>query len=157
MFQVCVSVLENEANHLNWPRVVSHDIVRQVQQLKNTVYVVAGQVKGRTLLPLPPGAESLTVESATTDSKSVYAFFSDMICIDDKYRIIVLYHNHLLQVSNCSVMISSATESSKENTTPLVFLCFLQYPKEPQSHPRHRVDRHPLDASSANCSQEGLV
>lgn len=50
-------LLSNERNHENWPIVVSQDIMRHVHQLKNNVFVVSGQIKGRTLLPLPVGAE----------------------------------------------------------------------------------------------------
>ena len=50
-------LLSNNRNHENWPSVVSQDILRHVHQLKNNVYVISGQVKGRTLLPLPVGAE----------------------------------------------------------------------------------------------------
>uniref|UniRef100_A0A8C3EY43 Dynein axonemal heavy chain 9 n=1 Tax=Corvus moneduloides TaxID=1196302 RepID=A0A8C3EY43_CORMO len=42
-----------------WPRVVSQDIIRHVHSLKSTVFKVVGQVKGKTLLPLPPGSEGI--------------------------------------------------------------------------------------------------
>uniref|UniRef100_A0A803VXV6 Dynein axonemal heavy chain 17 n=1 Tax=Ficedula albicollis TaxID=59894 RepID=A0A803VXV6_FICAL len=40
-------------NHQGWPRVVSQDIIHHVHSLRNTVFKVVGQVKGKTLLPLP--------------------------------------------------------------------------------------------------------
>ena len=52
-----VPLLSNESNHVSWPQVVSHDVMRHVHSLKSSVYVVSGQVKGKTLLPLPVGAE----------------------------------------------------------------------------------------------------
>ena len=56
--QLLVPLLSNKKNHVNWPAVVSLDVERHVHSLKSSVFVVAGQVKGKTLLPLPVGAES---------------------------------------------------------------------------------------------------
>jgi len=55
--QVVVPLLSNGRNHGDWPKVVSHDVIHHVHSLKTNVFVVSGQVKGQTLLPLPPGAE----------------------------------------------------------------------------------------------------
>lgn len=52
-------LLSNESNHSQWPHVVSQDVMRHVHNLKSSVYVVAGQVKGKTLLPLPVGSERI--------------------------------------------------------------------------------------------------
>ena len=60
-----VPLLANDKNHDQWPHVVSQDVLRHVHSLKSNVYVVAGQVKGKTLLPLPVGAEE--VEEITED------------------------------------------------------------------------------------------
>jgi dynein heavy chain len=38
-----------------------------VHNLKSNVYVVAGQVKGKTLLPLPVGTENMTHGIAEED------------------------------------------------------------------------------------------
>lgn len=51
------SLLSNPRNHVGWPAVVSDDVLRHVYKLKSDVYVIAGHVKGKTLLPLPKGAE----------------------------------------------------------------------------------------------------
>ena len=50
-------MLTNEKNHEQWPAVVSQDVRRHVHTLKSNVYVVSGQVNGKTLLPLPVGTE----------------------------------------------------------------------------------------------------
>ncbi|XP_064179132.1 dynein heavy chain 9, axonemal [Anguilla rostrata] len=55
--EVVVPVLANNRNHCEWPHVVSQDIKQHVHSLKTNVFVVAGQVKGKTLLPLPAGSE----------------------------------------------------------------------------------------------------
>lgn len=38
---------------------MSQDVLRHVHQLKSNVFVIAGQVKGKTLLPLPVGSEQV--------------------------------------------------------------------------------------------------
>ncbi|NWI39535.1 DYH9 protein, partial [Picathartes gymnocephalus] len=57
--EVIVPILTNRKNHQGWPRVVSQDIIRHVHSLKSTVFKVLGQVKGKTLLPLPAGSEGI--------------------------------------------------------------------------------------------------
>ncbi|XP_071813348.1 dynein beta chain, ciliary-like isoform X2 [Apostichopus japonicus] len=61
--EILVPLLANPRNHEQWPVVVSQDVLRHVHNLKSSVYVVAGQVKGKTLLPLPVGSEK--VQDAT--------------------------------------------------------------------------------------------
>ncbi|NXN96056.1 DYH9 protein, partial [Rhinopomastus cyanomelas] len=56
---VIVPILTNQKNHQGWPQVVSQDIIRHVHNLKSTVFKVVGQVKGKTLLPLPAGLEGI--------------------------------------------------------------------------------------------------
>ena len=41
--------------------VVSDDVLRHVYKLKSDVFVIAGHVKGKTLLPHPKGAEAVDV------------------------------------------------------------------------------------------------
>lgn len=57
--KILVPLLANPRNHEQWPVVVSQDVLRHVHNLKSSVYVVAGQVKGKTLLPLPVGSEKV--------------------------------------------------------------------------------------------------
>uniref|UniRef100_A0A672V8T9 Dynein axonemal heavy chain 17 n=1 Tax=Strigops habroptila TaxID=2489341 RepID=A0A672V8T9_STRHB len=57
--RVIVPILTNQKNHQGWPRVVSQDLIRHVHNLKSTVFKVVGQVKGKTLLPLPAGSEGI--------------------------------------------------------------------------------------------------
>ncbi|NWT53909.1 DYH9 protein, partial [Erythrocercus mccallii] len=56
---VIVPILTNRKNHQGWPRVVSQDIIHHVHSLKSSVFKVVGQVKGKTLLPLPAGSEGI--------------------------------------------------------------------------------------------------
>ena len=57
--QVLSPLLTNDSNHKSWPDVVAQDVVRHVHSIKSRVYVVTGQVRGKTLLPLPDGAEKV--------------------------------------------------------------------------------------------------
>ncbi|XP_069510616.1 dynein axonemal heavy chain 9 [Ambystoma mexicanum] len=57
--EVVVPVLANQKNHSSWPQVVSQDVMRHVNHLKSNVFVVVGQVRGKTLLPLPAGSEKV--------------------------------------------------------------------------------------------------
>ena len=70
-------LLSNNKNHENWPTVVSQDILRHVHQLKNHVYVISGQVKGRTLLPLPVGAEKAAF---IENSQARFVFYLLLCC-----------------------------------------------------------------------------
>lgn len=60
-------VVANDDNNSSWPNVVSQDVLRHVHKLKSNVYVIAGHIKGRTLLPLPVGADR--VNSAQSEEK----------------------------------------------------------------------------------------
>ena len=58
----------NEQNQTKWPHVVTQDVTRHVGTLKGDVFMLSGQVKGRTLLPLPSQTESL-VEAAELEAR----------------------------------------------------------------------------------------
>ncbi|XP_033960741.1 dynein axonemal heavy chain 11 [Pseudochaenichthys georgianus] len=55
--EVLVFVLSNGLNHEDWPRVVSDDIHRHLEKLRNRVVTLRGRAEGRTLLPLPLSVE----------------------------------------------------------------------------------------------------
>ncbi|XP_066560773.1 dynein axonemal heavy chain 9 [Amia ocellicauda] len=57
--QVVVPILSDDRNHCDWPHVVSQDVKRHIHSLKSSVFVMVGQVRGKTLLPLPAGAEKV--------------------------------------------------------------------------------------------------
>ncbi|BFZ02963.1 hypothetical protein BsWGS_06002 [Bradybaena similaris] len=81
--EVLVPLLSNERNHDKWPKVVSKDVTRHVHNLKSNVYVVSGQAKGKTLLPLPVGADRVEQvgdgEKETYDRSLVHAIESVII------------------------------------------------------------------------------
>ena len=58
--ELIVPVLSNQKNQSEWPKVITSDITRHVNNLKNKTYVLTGQIKGKTQLPIPSGAEKVT-------------------------------------------------------------------------------------------------
>ena len=63
----------NEKNHIKWPGVVTEDVRRQVYKLKDQVFIINGQVKGKTLLPIPAGIESFESDKKQEAPKLVEA------------------------------------------------------------------------------------
>lgn len=62
-FQILIPLIANSTNNSSWPEVVTEDVARHMGHFKGDVFVLSGQVKGRTLLPLPAQAE-LFIEAA---------------------------------------------------------------------------------------------
>ncbi len=52
----------NVNNQSDWPKVISNDLNRHINNLKNKTHVIVGQMKGRTQLPIPAGAEKVSDE-----------------------------------------------------------------------------------------------
>uniref|UniRef100_A0A8C9XQ20 Dynein axonemal heavy chain 17 n=1 Tax=Sander lucioperca TaxID=283035 RepID=A0A8C9XQ20_SANLU len=65
--EVVAPLLSNSRNHSEWPQVVSQDVRRHVHSLQTNVFVVTGQVQGKTLLPLPAGCNR--VEQAALEAE----------------------------------------------------------------------------------------
>eukprot|EP00058_Branchiostoma_floridae_P010281 XP_002595769.1 hypothetical protein BRAFLDRAFT_200305 [Branchiostoma floridae] len=86
---VIVPMLQNDRNHDGWPNVVCQDVMRHVHNLKSNVYVVGGQVKGKTLLPLPAGAERMDgVEPAKEETSDRHLLHSiESIVIEWSHQI----------------------------------------------------------------------
>ncbi|XP_032397932.1 dynein heavy chain 9, axonemal [Etheostoma spectabile] len=66
--EVVAPLLSNNRNHSEWPQVVSQDVRRHVHSLQTNVFVVTGQVQGKTLLPLPAGCDR--VEQAALEAET---------------------------------------------------------------------------------------
>ena len=58
--QMLVPAVTGDINSQRWPQVVSQDVTRHTGGLKGKVFVLTGEVKGRTLLPFSPQAEVAT-------------------------------------------------------------------------------------------------
>lgn len=72
-------VLLNNDNHYQWPHVMSQDLMRHVHALKSSVFMMSGQVKGKTLLPLPAGSER--IEQAAFEREMRCCIFKCVIFI----------------------------------------------------------------------------
>lgn len=59
--QLLVPMIANAENQTKWPGVVSRDVMTHFGGLKGDVYQFSGQVKGKTLLPLPPQVDSMAM------------------------------------------------------------------------------------------------
>lgn len=78
--QVLVCVLSYGLDHEDWPRVVSDDIHRHLERLRNKVVTLRGLAEGRTLLPLPLNLERARLQRATDRSASSTAGVSTATC-----------------------------------------------------------------------------
>uniref|UniRef100_A0A671VQH4 Dynein axonemal heavy chain 17 n=1 Tax=Sparus aurata TaxID=8175 RepID=A0A671VQH4_SPAAU len=76
---VVAPLLSNSRNHTEWPQVVSKDVRRHVHSLKTNVFVVSGQVQGKTLLPLPAGSERVEQAALETDKSIIHSLESAVI------------------------------------------------------------------------------
>nr|XP_045746232.1 dynein axonemal heavy chain 9 [Mirounga angustirostris] len=85
LFQVVIPILANEKNHLDWPHVVCQDVQRHAHSLQGDLLVLLEQLKGKTLLPLPVGAEQLELVASQSetgldcDKSIIYALESAVI------------------------------------------------------------------------------
>jgi dynein heavy chain len=66
--------ISSSTNSRRWPQVVSEDVNKHTETFKGSVFVVSGNVKGRTLLPFPHQAEVATsadYDQVCTDVKQM--------------------------------------------------------------------------------------
>uniref|UniRef100_A0AAQ5YU21 Dynein axonemal heavy chain 17 n=1 Tax=Amphiprion ocellaris TaxID=80972 RepID=A0AAQ5YU21_AMPOC len=77
--EVVVPLLSNSRNHTQWPQVVSQDIRRHVHSLQTSIFVMSGQVQGKTLLPLPAGSEGVEQAALETDKSIIHSLESAVI------------------------------------------------------------------------------
>uniref|UniRef100_A0A672ZPD5 Dynein, axonemal, heavy chain 11 n=1 Tax=Sphaeramia orbicularis TaxID=375764 RepID=A0A672ZPD5_9TELE len=55
--EVCFPLLSNHKNHQMWPNLLSEDIICHVENMHHKTSVVQGQILGKTILPIPDGAD----------------------------------------------------------------------------------------------------
>lgn len=58
--ELIVPIFSNKKNQNDWPKVISSDLMKHVNNLKNRTHVLKGLLKGKTQLPIPPGAEKVS-------------------------------------------------------------------------------------------------
>ncbi len=59
LFKLLMPVFSNSQNQNDWPKVISDDLLRHINNLKNKTFVISGQMKGKTQLPIPAGADKV--------------------------------------------------------------------------------------------------
>ncbi|RKO98183.1 hypothetical protein CXG81DRAFT_17063 [Caulochytrium protostelioides] len=64
---VYIPVLANQKNFESWPKVLANDVVTRFHQMNGAVTVIAGQSKGKTMLPLP-AQPSLAAKQGTAST-----------------------------------------------------------------------------------------
>ena len=67
--EVFMPILSNPENQKDWSELVSKDLMDKFNHFLAQVYVTLGQVKGRTLLPLPP-SDATSFESKSSKDKA---------------------------------------------------------------------------------------
>lgn len=55
-----VPVFSNPQNQTEWPKVISDDLARHINKLKNKTRVISGKMQGKTQLPIPAGADKVS-------------------------------------------------------------------------------------------------
>ena len=75
VLKMLVPVFGNANNQSVWPKVISNDLIRHINNLKNKTYVISGQMKGKTQLPIPPGAEKVSDEDLKKAKKYFNLFY----------------------------------------------------------------------------------
>ncbi|KAI9189963.1 hypothetical protein H9P43_001396 [Blastocladiella emersonii ATCC 22665] len=63
---VYLPILSNKSNLEGWPEVVANDVLRLLRSCQGNVFVTNGLIKGKTMLPLPQGADS---DATPTEAK----------------------------------------------------------------------------------------
>lgn len=64
-------VLGNPLNQIGWSDLVSKDLMDKFHNFMAHTYVTLGQVKGRTLLPLPPNDVTSSEKTSSKDKAHI--------------------------------------------------------------------------------------
>lgn len=64
-----VPLLSNDRNQSKWTQALSQDMGRHVHALRTNVFVVSGQVQGKTLLAPPAGSEKMEQAAIEIDQR----------------------------------------------------------------------------------------
>jgi len=70
-FEVFLPVLGNPMNQIGWSDLVSKDLMEKFHQFLAHTYVTIGQIKGRTLLPLPPSDVTSSERTSSKDKAHI--------------------------------------------------------------------------------------
>jgi len=72
-------ILTNPMNQGGWPDVMAKKISQSLHKFLSNLYITLGQTKGKTLLPLPPGQDTIPVEKAAHDKDRVHSLESAVV------------------------------------------------------------------------------
>lgn len=61
--------MANEKNHLDWPQVVCQDVQQHAHSLQCDLLVTLEQVRGKTLLSLPVGSETMEFVDSESETR----------------------------------------------------------------------------------------
>ncbi|XP_037134453.1 dynein heavy chain 9, axonemal [Syngnathus acus] len=90
--KVVTPLLSNSRNHTEWPQVVAQDVKNLIHSLKSSVFVMSGQVKGRTLLPLSVGFDAVETDNRgeTIDKSIIHSLESTVIEWSHQIRAVLI-------------------------------------------------------------------
>lgn len=70
-YEVFLPVLGNPMNQIGWSDLVSKDLMDKFHSFLAHTFVTIGQVKGRTLLPLPPNDVTSSERTSSKDKAHI--------------------------------------------------------------------------------------
>uniref|UniRef100_A0A3Q3DHJ9 Dynein axonemal heavy chain 17 n=1 Tax=Hippocampus comes TaxID=109280 RepID=A0A3Q3DHJ9_HIPCM len=88
--EVVAPLLSNSRNHTDWPQVVAQDVRHLIHSLKSSVFVMSGQVQGKTLLPLTVGLESVEQAAFEMDNGIIHSLESTVIEWSHQIRAVLI-------------------------------------------------------------------
>ncbi len=75
-------VLGNPLNQIGWSDLVSKDLMDKFHNFMAHTYVTLGQVKGRTLLPLPPSDVTSSEKTSSKDKAHILESKSSLVLLE---------------------------------------------------------------------------
>jgi dynein heavy chain len=75
-------VLGNPLNQIGWSDLVSKDLMDKFHNFMAHTYVTLGQVKGRTLLPLPPSDVTSSDKTSSKDKAHILEITSSLVLLE---------------------------------------------------------------------------
>lgn len=88
LYQLCneiyVPILHNPANQQGWTELISKDLMEKLNNFVAQIYLTIGQIKGRTMLPLPP--TKIMKSTTISDKDKAHIFESSIITWSKQIR-----------------------------------------------------------------------
>ncbi|GBG89558.1 hypothetical protein CBR_g49347 [Chara braunii] len=77
--EVFLPLLCSSKNQVGWPEVIVKDVMDTMHKFIASVYVTIGQIKGKTLLPLPPSELDGEVDRTPRDKEKIHVLESAIV------------------------------------------------------------------------------